>query len=85
MLVASAPAELDPEEPLRARLAPGRCLALLALVHLIRGVLGERDADTGPLRAAFVFDDPNLHWPSYGHVHYGRAWRPMRANTATTP
>ena len=21
-------------------------------------------------RAAFVIDDPNLHWPSYGHVHF---------------
>jgi hypothetical protein len=22
------------------------------------------------LRACFLFDDPNLHWPSYGHLHY---------------
>ncbi len=72
LAVACAPAELGPEESLRERLAPGRCLSLLAVVHLIRLVLGEREPDPGELRAAFVFDDPNLHWPTYGHVHYGR-------------
>lgn len=25
-----------------------------------------------PLRASFMFDDPNLHWPSYGYVNYAR-------------
>jgi len=25
-----------------------------------------------PLRACFVIDDPNLHWPSYGHLDYRR-------------
>ena len=70
-MVGAAPAELALGEPLRARLAPGRCIALLALVHFVRQVLGSRDADTGEITAAFVFDDPNLHWPTYGHVHYG--------------
>ena len=54
------------------RLVPGRCLGLLSIVHLLRRVLGDRDADAGPLRAAFVFDDPNLHWPTYGHMHFRR-------------
>ncbi len=70
--VAAAPAEPEPEEPLRMRLVPGRCLGLLSIVHLLRRVLGDRDADAGPLRAAFVFDDPNLHWPTYGHMHFRR-------------
>lgn len=70
--VAGTPAELEPEEPLRMRLVPGRCLGLLSIVHLLRRVLGDRHADAGPLRAAFVFDDPNLHWPSYGHMHFRR-------------
>ena len=70
--VAAAPAELEPEEPLRMRLVPGRCLGLLSIVHLLRRVLGDRHADAGPLRAAFVFDDPNLHWPTYGHMHFRR-------------
>jgi hypothetical protein len=68
--VAAAPAELEPGEALRDRLMPGRCLALLAVAEFLR----ERTAGAGwtapPLRAAFVLDDPNLHWTSYGHIRY---------------
>ena len=67
--VAVAPAELEPGESLRERLAAGRCLALLALVNFLQGVTRERSI-APPLSAAFVLDDPNLHWPSYGHVRY---------------
>ncbi len=69
-VVACAPAELEPEEALRERLAPGRCLALLAVVHFLRSLAGDLRWSPPPLRAAFVVDDPNLHWPSYGHLHY---------------
>ena len=31
-----------------------------------------------PLRAAFVFDDPNLRWRSYGYIDYARPRRPRR-------
>jgi hypothetical protein len=68
--IAMAPDELLPGEALRARLEPGRCLALLALVHFLRRVAGDRLPTPPPLRAAFVLDDPNLHWPTYGHVRY---------------
>jgi hypothetical protein len=67
-IVSCAPDELGPGEALRERLAPGRCLALLALVHFLRAAAGERRS--APLRAAFVVDDPNLRWPSYGHLRY---------------
>lgn len=47
-----------------------RFLELLPLVHWLRELCKE-DKDQGlPLRAQFMFDDPNLHWPSYGHVDY---------------
>jgi GR25 family glycosyltransferase involved in LPS biosynthesis len=65
------PAELGPDEALRERLEPGRCFALLALVHFLREVSAVHAWTPPPLRAAFVFDDPNLHWPSYGHLRYG--------------
>jgi hypothetical protein len=68
-LVAVAPAELEPGESLRERLAPGRSLALLALVNFIQGLAPEQRTPA-PLTAAFVLDDPNLHWPSYGHLRY---------------
>jgi hypothetical protein len=69
--VASAmPDELGADELLRERLVPGRCLALLALTHFLRALTAPRAWRPPPLRAAFVLDDPNLHWPTYGHVRY---------------
>jgi hypothetical protein len=69
-LVCAAPAELAEGEALRDRLAPGRCLALLALTHFLRTVARDSRLHDAQLQAAFVLDDPNLHWPSYGHVSY---------------
>ncbi|MGH2910963.1 MAG: hypothetical protein ACRDJ3_00655, partial [Solirubrobacteraceae bacterium] len=71
-LVAAAPAELEVGESLRERLAPGRCFALLALVNFIRSLPGVTGTPAQQVMAAFVLDDPNLHWPSYGHVRYRR-------------
>jgi hypothetical protein len=71
-LVAVAPAELEAGESLRERLAPGRCLALLALLNFIQSLPGGTGTRAQPVMAAFVLDDPNLHWPSYGHVRYAQ-------------
>lgn len=67
-LAAIAPAELDPGEQLRMRLRRGRCLALLPLLELLRRIDGGGGWQPPPPRAAFLLDDPNLHWPSYGFV-----------------
>ena len=69
-VVGAAPDELGPDELLRERLIPGRCLALLALTHFLRAHTVAGDWCLPPLRAAFVLDDPNLHWPTYGHLRY---------------
>ena len=68
--VALAPAELGDEECLRDRIRDGRFLAGAALVHFMRGVCADLDWRPPPLRACFLFDDPNLHWPSYGYLDY---------------
>lgn len=68
--VAVGPDELGPREALRNRLAPGRCLAMLALVQFIRDVTAGRRWEVPPPRAAIVIDDPNLRWPTYGHIDY---------------
>jgi len=68
--VALAPAELGSDERLRSHLRRERFLALLPLVHFLREVAGERAWRAPPLRAAFVFDDPNLHARRYGHLDF---------------
>jgi|HubBroStandDraft_6_1064221.scaffolds.fasta_scaffold00749_4 hypothetical protein len=68
--VAVGPDELGPREVLRNRLAPGRCLALLALVQFIRDLTAGRRWEVPAPRAAIVIDDPNLRWPTYGHIDY---------------
>jgi len=71
-LVATGLDELADGEILRDRLCPGRFLGLLALAHFLRRLTGESASTRPPLRAAFLFDDPNLHWTSYGHMHFGQ-------------
>jgi hypothetical protein len=69
-VVSVAPEELGEREALRNRLRPGRCLSLLALVHFLRRLSAAADWSPPPVGAAFILDDPNLHWPTYGHVRY---------------
>ena len=49
----------------------GQCfLGMLPLFHWLREVC-KNDKYEGPaLRACFIIDDPNLHWPRYGFVDY---------------
>jgi len=42
-------------------------LVLLQFLH----VAGANDYRNAPLRASFIVDDPNLHWPRYGFIDYG--------------
>lgn len=69
------PHELAPVETLRDAFRSGRFLALLPLVHLVRELDGEPRWRTPPLRASFVFDDPNLRRASYGFVRYAELAR----------
>ena len=67
---ALVPRELETGEGLRDAFVDGRFLALLPLVHLFREVEPEPRWRLPPLRASFVFDDPNLRRPSYGFVRF---------------
>ena len=69
-LAARAPVELEPDEPLKQRLRAGRFQALLPLVAFLREQTAARAWQPPPQRALLMFDDPNLHWPSYGHIDY---------------
>lgn len=63
-----SPSELAPEEALRERLCDSRSAALLPLLHFLRELSAPLRWQAPPQRACFLFDDPNLHWPSYGFV-----------------
>jgi hypothetical protein len=76
---ALAPPELDAGEPLFGALRPGRFIALLPLVHFLRRTVAGAGWTAPPLRSTFLFDDPNLHWPSYGFVDYDDLARRARA------
>jgi hypothetical protein len=62
------PAELEPREALRERLCDKRSAALLPLLHFLRERTEGIRWRPPPARASLLFDDPNLHWPSYGFV-----------------
>jgi len=67
---AYAPEELRKDEALRDHLSVGHFMGLVPLLHFLRHVCRELDWSEQPLRASFVIDDPNLHWPSYGYLDY---------------
>jgi hypothetical protein len=46
-----------------------RFIENLPLMHFLFE-LSTRKWHAPPLRATFIFDDPNLHWPTYGYVRY---------------
>jgi hypothetical protein len=63
-------AELGEQESLRDHLRAGCFMGLLPLLHFLDLVLGAQGWKLPPMRASFVIDDPNLHWPSYGFLGY---------------
>ncbi len=96
--------ELQAGETLRDHLRPGRFMGLVPLLHFLRAMtdgsgaahgvdLGhDEQADWGerPLQAAFVIDDPNLHWTSYGYLRYPELveharWHGYHIALATVP
>lgn len=48
----------------------GRFLPLLPLLHFLREITNNSGWENPPLRACLMFDDPNLHWTSYGFLQY---------------
>lgn len=69
--VRSVLAELEPDQVLWSMLSQ-RPIATVALIQFLRSISGAPGWDPPPLRATFMFDDPNLHWRSYGFIDYRR-------------
>jgi hypothetical protein len=62
--------QLTEGDALRDYLRPGCFMGLLPLLHFLDHVVSGQNWEPPPLRASFVIDDPNLHWPSYGYLDY---------------
>ena len=45
-------------------------LRLLPFLHFVKRLTAADDWSPPPLRACVMFDDPNLHWDTYGHIDF---------------
>ena len=69
-LVATAPPALQDGEFMFEHLNARRFLPLLPLMNFLRQLVKPMDWLSVSPRCCFVFDDPNLHRPSYGFLDY---------------
>ena len=69
-VAASWPEELGSDATLREQLTVGRFMGLLPLAHFLRELSAAASWEQPESTACFVFDDPNLHWWSYGYLDY---------------
>lgn len=65
-------------------------LSLLPLLVFLRVLTDEQRWEPPPLQACFMFDDPNLHWRTYGYIDFAEMMRHARlhnyhASFATIP
>jgi len=63
---------LAEEESLHQLFAGDRFPALLPLLTFFRQVAETSSWEPPPLQACLMFDDPNLHWPTYGYIDFAR-------------
>ena len=63
--------ELAPDQVLSALLWDHTVVAV-ALVGFLRALSAHEGREAPPVRAALLFDDPNLRWRSYGFIDYRR-------------
>ncbi|MCE5230844.1 hypothetical protein LLG95_14800 [bacterium] len=63
-------ANVPPGKGLHEYLRPNQFFSLLPLIHFLRNVTRDECWEMPPIRANYLFDDPNLHWPTYGFINF---------------
>jgi len=58
------------DEPVFHHFQGNKFLALLPFLTFLRHLTDENRWNPPPLQACFMFDDPNLHWPTYGFMNF---------------
>jgi hypothetical protein len=81
LVVALGPDELTEEETIYSRFNRNCWLRLFPVLHFLKNLPGVARWTNPPLRACLMFDDPNLHWSSYGWVNFGELIASARRNT----
>jgi hypothetical protein len=69
-ILAVPPPEKSHSDCLADHFSRERFIGLLPLLHFLRDLTQELAWVRPPLRACLMFDDPNLHWGSYGFVNF---------------
>lgn len=64
--------ELKEGEPLFKYFFGGQFVSLLPLFLFLKHLTEDQSWEPPPLHACFMFDDPNLHWPTYGFVDFAQ-------------
>ena len=74
-VTSALPERMKDGEALRDLFCAGRFFSVLPLLHFVHLLLRGAGWEQPALRASFMFDDPNLHWTSYGYLDFDRVAR----------
>jgi hypothetical protein len=77
-IVALGPEEMLKEQTVYDHFNRRRWLRLLPFFHFLKGLTSSDCWEPTPLRACLMFDDPNLHWPTYGFIDLRKLARHAR-------
>jgi hypothetical protein len=67
--------DMKPDEALHTWVRVGHWSSFVPLLAFVREVTDGTAWQPPPPLACFMFDDPNLHWRSYGHIDYAQVAR----------
>ena len=77
-IVALGPEEMSEKTTVYERFNRRFWLRLLPFFHFLKQLTQAVDWTPPPLRACLMFDDPNLHWKSYGFIDFAKLARHAR-------
>jgi hypothetical protein len=79
-LIATSLPELNGGEYLFDYLNSEHFIQVLPLLHFLRQITADIAWTSPPLKACLMFDDPNLHWKSYGFLDFDKVLREAKAH-----